>query len=101
MPTERWKCEIEERNRVIDRQIAAAIRTGEEARTVIVDHAARMPLEKLATLPPNAIALLGRGGLARVVARKSEIEWRAPVAPPVTPSPTSKASVMAPETIFA
>lgn len=70
----------------INRLIANAISCGEKTRAELIDHAARMPAERLAGLPASSIALLGSGGLAKVMARKAEIEGSLAPASPVVPN---------------
>lgn len=82
-------------DRPIDRLIADAIRVGEEARAAVIDRAALMPMDKLAGLSPTSVALLGPGGLAKVIAKKAanrrppSADHVAPTASPEPPKPRS------------
>lgn len=82
-------------DRPIDHLIAEAIRVGEEARAAVIDRAALLPMEKLAGLSSTSVALLGPGGLAKVVAKKAakrrtrSADHLAPTASPEPSKPRS------------
>lgn len=59
---------------IVDR----AIREGRNGRTEILDRLTAMPVEKLASVPPSALALLGPGGLGELARRRSDLAGLAP-----------------------
>lgn len=61
---------------IVDR----AIREGRDGRAEILDRLAVMPVEKLASVPPSALALLGPGGLGELARRRSDLAGLAPKA---------------------
>lgn len=82
-------------DRPIDRLIADAIRVGEKERAAYIDRAALMPMGKLAGLSASSVALLGPGGLVKVVAKKAakrrthSTDHQAPTASPEPSKPRS------------
>lgn len=76
-------------------RLAAAIAEGVVGRQELIARVAQMPVERLAALPPMAIAMLGPAGLAAVAGKRSDMTGLVPrasstgkVVPTITPPPS-------------
>jgi hypothetical protein len=61
-----------------DALVQTAIREGKDGRAEIVRQLCVLPLERLASVPPSALALIGPEGLAALAARRAEFAGLAP-----------------------
>ena len=67
-----------EAQREFDTLIQKAIREGKDGRAEIVRQLSILPLEKLASVPPSALAIIGPEGLAALAAERGEFVGLAP-----------------------
>ncbi len=69
-----------------DALVQTAIREGKDGRAEIVRHLVSLPLDRLASVPPAALAMIGPEGLAALAARRPEFSGLAPKPYPVGPA---------------
>ncbi len=69
-----------------DALVRTAIREGRDGRAEIMRQLCALPLERLATVPASALALIGPQGLAALAARRAEFAGLAPKPGPITGS---------------
>lgn len=69
-----------------DELVKTAIREGKDGRAEIVRQLSVLPLERLASVPASALALIGPEGLAALAARRAEFAGLAPKAAPMVRS---------------
>ena len=69
-----------------DALVQTAIREGRDGRAEIVRQLCRLPVERLATVPASALALIGPEGLATLAAQRAEFAGLAPKPSPIVMS---------------
>lgn len=70
----------------LDALVRTAIREGRDGRAEIVRQLCMLPVERLATVPASALALIGPDGLAALAAHRTEFAGLAPKTGPITGS---------------
>lgn len=82
-----------------DELVKTAIREGKDGRAEIVRQLSVLPLERLASVPASALALIGPEGLAALAARRAEFAGLAPRSGPMVGSGLAPAMIAPARTV--